>query len=162
MVTTVSSPFAKPTLPLELNALEVTHLIEAVGNGDMQQGMEDPDAKIAIGRRAVVLLAGLMMELVTPTGMKREPVTVQVDEELVWLFRSKVAIGTMAVTGEPIGMALLMKFYPLLLKFHSGMMNFELEPLPLLFPAEYEYARSSADTDPSPITDYNPIPPTGY
>lgn len=140
--------FPTATLPLCLNAQEVMFLIDAIGNSDMQAGMEDPEAKVAIGRRGILILASLFDEMVFLDKLVDYDITFMVDEELVWLFRSKVTTSTRSGQGTMIGIPLLKKLYKLLLNFHSPVLDLEIEPLPLIWPKEYEYAPDSTGTSP--------------
>jgi len=109
-------------LPLTLTGLEVVYLTDAVGNGDVAQGLpgETQAPYVPVGRELVLLLAGPYNEVCFLDGVRPGPCQIMVTLEQVWLMRSKVRTSDLDLLGQNIGVVLSRKLYELLLRFHSG------------------------------------------
>ena len=108
------------TLPLQLKALEVIHLSDAIANDDVAKGLPERDAYVPLARQALLLLGSAYRELVGPEGYSDGSVVLQVTEEQAWLLRSKIRTQDLGMDNKTnIGIPLLLKLYDLLLQFNS-------------------------------------------
>jgi hypothetical protein len=107
---------------LTLTGLEVVFLTDSISNKDIAEGLPDRDAYVALGREAILLLGSAYRELVSPEGVQEGPVTLQVNEEVAWLLRSKVRTGDLAIDGKTnIGIPLLLKLFEVLNSFTAAL-----------------------------------------
>lgn len=110
-----------PTLPLELNGMEVIYLTDSVKNSDVAEGLPEKDAYVPLARALLLLLGSAYRELVRPGVPPLEgPVSIEINQEQAWLLRTKVRTSDVGYDGMTnIGAGLLIKLYALILEFNA-------------------------------------------
>lgn len=108
-------------LPLELTAIELCYLTDAINNFDHDEGEEEEqlDGFRPLARHLLLKLGSLFLQLVQPDALATGAATVYVTEPEAWLLRGKAKTTSMYAK-EMVGVPLLRKLYNLLLRFQEA------------------------------------------